>query len=73
MFWALMRSITTIETPGGITNLLETVNHQRNGQVKGDCCIYQHGVVVNSSVSGHVASVWYNLSEPYIQYSCCYR
>ena len=28
MFWALLRSITTIDTPGEITNWLEPCGHQ---------------------------------------------
>ena len=35
MFWALMRSITTIDTPGGVTNLLETCDHPSKKEVNG--------------------------------------
>ena len=35
MFWALIRSITTIETPGKTTNLLETCGHPSKKEVNG--------------------------------------
>ena len=35
MFWALMRSITTIDTPGGVTNSLETCSHPSKKEVNG--------------------------------------
>ena len=35
MFWALMRSITTIDTPDRVTNLLETCGHPSKNEVNG--------------------------------------